>query len=71
MPESRRPPADGQQHEEAPIALVAGTRTGTFATVHEQRAILVHLPFPTPATLGYGYFHHEGKTPRGAGLFQV
>jgi len=30
----------------------------------------VHLPFPTPATLGYGHFHHEGKTPMVRGYFK-
>jgi hypothetical protein len=71
-PEGRAPPADGQQHEQAAVTLVAGSRTGAFAPVHQQRAVLVvHPPLPTTAALGYSHFHHGGKTPNGLGYFEA
>ena len=45
-PEGHGPPADGQLHEQAPVPLVAGSRTGTFAPVHES----VSHSDRTPAT---------------------
>jgi hypothetical protein len=70
-PRLDRPATDRQYHEEGPITLVAGGRTGTFAPVHDQRAILAHLPFPTPAALGYSHFNHGGKAPNGVGYFKA
>jgi hypothetical protein len=65
-------PADGQQQEQAPVTLVAGSRTGTFAPVHDQRPILIaHPPLPTAAALGYSHFHHGGKTPNGPDYFKA
>ena len=59
VPEGRGPPAHGQQHEQVPVALIAGSRTGAFAPAHDRRAIVVvHPPLPTPAAPGYNHFHH-------------
>src|SRR6476646_3296153 len=71
-PEARRPPADGQQQEQAPVALVAGSRAATLAPVHEQRAIVVvHPPLPTAAALGYSHFHHARQDTVQRGLFKA
>jgi hypothetical protein len=65
-------PADGELHEQAPVTLVAGRRTGTFAPVHDQRPILVaHPPLPTTAAFGYSHFHHGGKTPNVLDYFKA
>jgi hypothetical protein len=71
-PRLYRPATDRQQHEQAPITLVAGSRTATFAPVHDQLAIIVmHPPLPTPAALGYSHFHHARQDTLWSGYLKL
>jgi len=71
-PEGLGPPADGQQHEETPVTLIAGSRTATLAAVHEQRAVVrENPPLPTAAALGYSHFHHVRQDTERRELFKA
>jgi hypothetical protein len=71
-PEGLGPSADGQQPEEAPVTLVAGSRTAALAAVHQQRPIIrEHPPLPTAAALGYSYFHHVRQDTERRELFKA
>lgn len=58
-----RKSADGQQHEQIPVALVPGSRTAAFPSTHHKPAgLVVEPPFPVPAALDHHNMHHVRQT---------
>lgn len=69
LPNRRRPPGDGQQHEQVPVPLVSRRRARPFSSAEDQHAIpIMHPPFEAPAALGHSHVVH-GK--RDIGFFDL